>query len=109
MSGNQHQGAETEVRPVPFYGEGDLIANVVEAVRETLKDKLETKHYKEDQICIVLTSTTHSMVDNFLLLFLNLKRSFPGIKVLFEVETLSLEWPVVIVCGMKKIKLELFI
>ncbi len=83
-----------------------ISAKTVRHFTEKVKNEIEAieeKGYKRKDICVVV-SFLDSPASKFLFLaYLELNSMKLGIEILFQCETLSQEWPIVIVCGKNEI------
>ena len=91
--GHQHSGSNA--RAFPVTPEED---NFLKRIKQEVEDRACEGWRKED-ICIVISCLPGSSSTFFLLAYLKLQSMNLGIDILFQSETLSQEWPVVIVCG----------
>jgi hypothetical protein len=92
--GHQIQGEPTEVITTkPNSRATNSIKAWAQEVKKVFIQQLQ-KDWREEQIAIVVAADDIACV----LLFLELKSLLGNVSIHFESETLSLEWPVVIVC-----------
>jgi hypothetical protein len=91
--GHQHSGSKAKAFTVK--PEED---NFLKRIKQEVEDRACEGWRKED-ICIVISCLPGPSSIFFLLAYLKLQSMNLGIEILFQSETLSQEWPVVIVCG----------
>ena len=85
-----------------------MSARHVREYTEEVKNEIEAteeKGYRRKDICVVFSFLDGPASKFLLLAYMELNSMKLGIEILFQCETLSQEWPVVIVCGKIVIKL----
>jgi hypothetical protein len=86
-------GLPAEIIRVENEGKANLFEAWIDSVKTTLGN-LKQNGWNSKDIAIIIQANDHDEV----LLYPRLKAKFPDNQISFEIETLSQEWPVVIVC-----------
>jgi len=78
----------------------DVIVNWANAIKEIVKAQTKEAGWMNKRICVILCIPFAEDGNDMILLALELKKINLGVQVFFEGETLSQEWPIVIICSM---------
>jgi hypothetical protein len=93
--GHQLAGHQNEI----FTLACSSVRSYTEEVKKRIDELVEKKKYKKEDICVVFSFLDGPAKTFIFSAYLELHSMDLGISILFQCETLSQEWPVVIVCG----------